>query len=301
MCIGGNFFKKILPVLALGASIYLGGSSLFGSLGGASGAAGGAGQGAAGLLGSTASSAVPAAAAATTAGTGGIGSFLSNGLGFIKDNSFWLGQGANALGVVSKNIGYNQQQNEFNRAIQDNNQKNALISGQATGINNQSLANLSLDNQNAALNEAANMRMAANEATQAPPESIYLPSAGSAPQDVKSTLARVVNDKIVEGRKTQAAGANLYAQNDVSLGNSLAINDSAIKLNQLGGFTQGNNNVLDGSLKSITNQPRAALTIGDALQGIGSVANAYSVTRPKAKKAKAIAWPSDIFADKGYA
>lgn len=308
MCVGGKFFKKILPIAALAAEAYFtGGGSLAGLFG--SGAANAAGAGAAaagGAFGSASGAGLSSAigSGATSLFTGGaslggaassaaafaapsafsVGSALTGALNFAKDNSFWLGQGANALGVGSQSIANNQRIRDVNRALERNDIRSKGLVAQANGINDASLQNLSLANQNMAVGDAFDKRNSATQQAYTSPQSIYLPQSDSAPKEVKEAGARRISDILDAGRNEITAGARLNSYGDVTQQNTLNLAESGRKIATLQDFQNGNSNLLGTTIQRSLTKPRAAQTFGDIAQGIGSIANAYASTRPKKKR-----------------
>lgn len=300
MCIGGKFLKTVAPIAALGLGAYLLGPAIAGA------GAAGVGESAAAtamagelaptvggsmlgseILGGTAASLLPEASLATSlapmgaASAGGIGSMLTGAMNFAKDNSFWLGQASNALGVMQKNNAVKQQQQYIDSALQYNLDRNRQLGAQADAIVNGSLNQFSPGAVLAGLDAATANRVAANESVQLPNQSVMLPTAGSAPKEIKSAMATQINDILQQGRDQAAAQARLGSYGDDALRRNLQLSENGTQLNTISNFMQGNNNVLGTSLALAPTVGAGAATMGDLLQGAGSVANAYSIKNNK--------------------
>lgn len=297
MCIGGGFFKKILPLAAMAAAAYFtGGGSLFGS-----GAAAGAGAGASAassvagesMLGALTeggalssglvSSIAPSMTSTLTSGgiASGLGGALTTGLNFAKDNSFWLGQGLNAAGVGANYIAQNQRISDYNKIQNDYMARTDALQGQADVVTGQALDGFSQANQSAMGDASYQARLEATKGAFTNPNNTFMPTADSAPTDVKSDQARKMSDILDLGRAQIANQSKLNSFGDVSMNNNLNLAESGRKIATLGNFQSGNTNTFNSQANTNMIKPRTAGTIGSILQGAGALSNAYASTRPK--------------------
>lgn len=283
MCIGGNFFKKILPIAALAAGAYFTGGGSLGGLFGSS-AAEGAGAAAAGA-GTEAFSGAGLGSGLAAEGGGlfssGLGSALTSGLNFAKDNAFWVGQGLNAAGVGANYIARQQSLDDFNKYSAEYQNKTNALQSQANDINNNSLTGFNVGNQTAMVGDAYKNRLQASQATQMNPQSIYMPTSDSAPKEIKTANADKISDILNLGRDESKAGAKLFSYNDVNNTNNMNLAESGRKIGTLSNFQAGNGNTFNAQVQQNMATPRPMETIGGLLQGTGAIANAYASTRPK--------------------
>lgn len=222
-----------------------------------------------------------------SSGFGGIGDILTRGFNTAKDffgnnnNTFWAGQALNAAGVYEKNKAAQEQQNYINSVAEQNYAKNKEFGQQADAVLQDNLNTFNIGNQLAGYATAADARNSAAQSNMLQNNSVMLPTSASAPVEVQADMARRINDSLQQGREQAKAGANLAAYGDLNNSNNLALQNSAIKLNQIGDFANGAQNVLNTQLATAPLKGTKSNTIGDVLQGAGALANAYSVTRPK--------------------
>jgi hypothetical protein len=318
MCFGGGFLKAALPIGALIAAPFIAPEAL-------------------GAIGADAATAGAADAASTAAGVGlgdigstgiagldaaqngiGLGSMLTGAAGpsgmldaaqavlpegisySLTNPTFWAGQGLGAAGTMAKNAAYQQQLDYMNNAMATNQQANAQLGAQGRQIINGTVAGFAPDAQANSYSTAVGNRVATADNNLLNNQSVYLPQSNSAPQEVKDAMAQRLSDGLSYARSQAEAAATLGAAGDVNLKNSLALNDSATKLNQLNNFAQGNNQTLGTALATAPLQGRTASTIGDLLGAAGQMTNFYAVNQAnKFSKNNGAVWGNSQSANSG--
>lgn len=104
----------------------------------------------------------------------------------------------------------------------------------------------------------------------------------SAPQEVRSEMAREMVDALARGRQRAGALAKLGGRSDAALGTNIALTRSGQDLGRIGGFSRGSSAVLPIELQGAYGEGRNWRRIAD-LFNIGATATGlYGMTTPPA-------------------
>jgi hypothetical protein len=121
---------------------------------------------------------------------------------------------------------------------------------------------------------------------EAPPPSTDLTgpyqAGGGSSTNVKSEIARQINNAIVAGRDTARSGAKLNSFGRANMDANNALAETQSKLGMLGNFSQGSVNALGPELDFANNSMPGTKMASDIAGLIGQGAMLYGLTRPPA-------------------
>ncbi len=168
--------------------------------------------------------------------------------------------------------------NKANSAVYDAQKKksdaqarrNAGYQAEADTVMNQELLpGFTRETQEQVLGDAQARRLAESESMAG--GGYDLATAGSSSADYQSELAKLISDKVKEGRSQAEAATKIGGYQDLAFNNSYLMNDSGMKMGQIGTNSQADSAILPYELEAAKSKGAGWSMLGDVFGGLGSI------------------------------
>lgn len=107
-----------------------------------------------------------------------------------------------------------------------------------------------------------------------------LPTADSASGDYKSELAKMISDRVAEGRQQAAAATKIGGYGDLALNNANLLTNSGLKIGTIGTNSQNDSAILPYELQAAQSKGGGLRTLGDLFNGAGMIYGMGGIGKP---------------------
>lgn len=178
--------------------------------------------------------------------------------------------GLTAASVLARNQASNAVADAQKKKSDAQARRNAGYQAEADTVMNQELLpGFTRETQEQVLGDAQARRLAESEALAG--GGYDLATAGSSSADYQSELAKLISDKVKEGRSQAEAATKIGGYQDLAFNNSYLMNDSGMKIGQIGTNSQADSAILPFELEAAKSKGAGWSMLGDVFSGLGSI------------------------------
>ncbi len=165
-------------------------------------------------------------------------------------------------------------QNKVNKAqssaINAQMARNTEYGKQASKVmDEEAIPNFEINKQQQILSGAQDKRLSESEALAG--GGYDLPTAGSASGDYKSELAKMIADRVAEGRQQAVAATKIGAYGDLGQSNANLMTNSGLKLGTINTNSQNDSAILPYELQAAQSKGGSLRTLGDLFNGASMI------------------------------
>lgn len=186
-----------------------------------------------------------------------------------------LGVGSQVMSAYQNNKAQSKVISARNKALEADRQKQAALAAEAKGVNDNTLKNFTLQNQEAGRIAEAEKSLAVASGSDVAGD--YVTGKSSEPSVVDSEIARQIGDAIRSGKTYARTSANLGSYGRQQFNNGVALTDGATNIDRINNFSRGNSALLPSQLAAANNKGSGNRLSSDLFGGIGDIALAYSM------------------------
>jgi hypothetical protein len=173
-------------------------------------------------------------------------------------------------GTASNMAAQNKVNKAQGNAINAQMARNTEYGNQAKQVmDNEAIPNFEVANQQQILTGAQDKRLSDSE--QLAGGGYDLPTAGSANSNYKSELAKLISDRVAEGRQQAAAATKIGAYGDLGQSNANMMTNSGLKLGTIGTNSQADSAILPYELQGAQSKGDSLRTLGDLFNGASMI------------------------------
>jgi hypothetical protein len=173
-------------------------------------------------------------------------------------------------GMVANTAAQNKVNKAQGKAIDAQMLRNTEYGNQAKQVmDNEAIPNFEIANQQQVLTGAQDKRLSDSE--QLAGGGYDLPTAGSSGSSYKSELAKMISDRVAEGRQQAVAATKIGAYGDLGQSNANLMTNSGLKLGTINTNSQNDSAILPYELQGAQSKGDSLRTLGDIFNGAGMI------------------------------